>query len=652
MEQAKGNDIDNWRFDDKTIMASVLNKEVMANRIFQRKFNVLPGEAGVWINNGRIEKIVTEDQLVASGAVDRIKSKFGAGQDMVLMMIDLSERVLQFTMGIDPDSLNKKDLEFTKKQFKAYGRKKSAKSKELDDSSDSHTVVETPYVHQEEIDAIDEKLEAFKKPGTENKETEPNQAQERKPRSLGRLFSKSKRSKNKKTVAEHVEKYHEYGDERRQIEEAARQRVPILTKDRESIVFQVRVVLSLVPEKGAEIYKLIKGSRFYSETELTDLVAKELEARVFAPEILKYTGADLRGNLNILAHIHKQAEDELFSWLEQYGIQLSRISINPAMTQEERFAMIHREIEAVHKAEEYQFEREKLELQKELDLKLLHEKFSLVKKKAKKENDVELEELADAALLSKKQRQLKQDEIDIEIEKLRKNAEIEAKRIEEELEFLGIERQWALDKEKMQAQLDAELKIKATDTDLEIKKMQALAEEHRKNKQLKTEAQIAVIEAKRQTSSDEQAHIEKLLEIAAGADALDSNSLSEALRQETMRKALDQGERAAQAYSQAESQRFSKEAFTQGIRSAPSIGVASDKGRVFVQQGHLQGPGMQNQLPGTQAFIPQNPVNSQAPAPGNQPAGGTQQPDFIACPHCNTPGPLGSAFCGNCGQKL
>ena len=143
-----------------------------------------------------------------------------------------------------------------------------------------------------------------------------------------------------------------------------------------------------------------------------------------------------------------------------------------------------------------------------------------------------------------------------------------------------------------------------------------------------------------------------MLEIAAGADALDSNSLSEALRQETMRKALDQGERAAQAYSQAEGQRFSKEAFTQGIRSAPSIGVASDKGRIFVQQGHLPGPGMQNQPPGAQMFIPQQPVNTQAPSSGSQMSVQTQQPGGIECPHCNSQSPQGSAFCSNCGEKL
>ena len=216
------------------------------------------------------------------------------------------------------------------------------------------------------------------------------------------MFSKSKKLKNRKTVSEQSEKYEEYKENLKSLDDSNRERVPILTKDGESIVFQVRVVLSLVPQKGAEIYKLIKGTRFYSEIELTDLISKELEARVFAPEISKYTGVELRGNHNILASIHKQAEDELFSWLELYGIQLSRISINPAMTEDERYAMIHREVEALHKAEEYQYERNKLEIQKELDLKLLQEKFLLMKDKAKAENDLELAELADAALLSKK----------------------------------------------------------------------------------------------------------------------------------------------------------------------------------------------------------------------------------------------------------
>ena len=163
MDQAMINDIDNWRFDDKRVVAAVIHKEVMANRIFQRKFNVLPGEAGVWINNGRIEKIVTEDQVVTSGVVDRVKSKFGAGQDMILLMMDLSERVLQFNMGINSASLNEHEMQFTKRQLRAYGKNDKGN-----------------YIYQELISAIDEKLNASKEAGEKNEKKEPDQASQEK----------------------------------------------------------------------------------------------------------------------------------------------------------------------------------------------------------------------------------------------------------------------------------------------------------------------------------------------------------------------------------------------------------------------------------------------------------------------------------------
>lgn len=649
MEYLNKEKVDHWRGGNKDLIAAVLHKEVMADRlIFGKKFNVNPGEAAVWINNGKIEKIVTEGQVVASGVIDRMRSKVGAGQDMHLFMIDTTERILQFNMGVDTETLKKADKVNFKRQLEAYGKSRDGNfryqgliddiDKPKDDKEANYKELINDIVKDKDDDFKNELLKAV----------EGNKEEEIISTSFWRIFH----SKLKKagTVNDYESLLQEY-ENKIKFEIENKKTVPILTKDRESISFQVRMVVSFLPEKGAEIYKLLKGSDFFSEHELASIVAMDLEGKVFAPEISKYTAAEIRGNLNILSSIHKIAEEELFNWLGLYGIQLSRISINPALTTEERSLLIDKEIDSLHKAQEKQYERDLFLKEKAHERELLKIKYTLLEEKARNENDLELAKFARITLLDDTANEMQVEEINAKITKIKKNAEIQAKRLEEELRLDGVEREWELDKEKLLTDLDVDLKRQNTEADIEIRKMQSLAEEHRKNKQLKTEARIAEMETKRITAQQEQGHVQKVLEIAANANALDSGALTEALRQETMRKALDQGQAAAQAYSDAEGQRYAKENFSQGLRSGPAIGVASDRGRVFVQQiPNGQTPGVQY-IPGNQGGV--RPVDQRQIGPADQkneePNGG---PNIKICPQCNRQLPIESVFCGTCGEKF
>ncbi|MCP4109034.1 MAG: zinc ribbon domain-containing protein, partial [Desulfobacteraceae bacterium] len=103
--------------------------------------------------------------------------------------------------------------------------------------------------------------------------------------------------------------------------------------------------------------------------------------------------------------------------------------------------------------------------------------------------------------------------------------------------------------------------------------------------------------------------------------------------------ALEQGEKTAQAHSQAEGQRYAKENFQQGLASGPNIGVAG-QGRVFVQATpQPQIPGGHPQIPGSPPLL--NPGQNQQ-----------DQTKMTACTNCSQLIPIDSNFCGYCGKPI
>jgi len=607
-----------WRIDESTI-AAIVPKEMLADRwFFEKKLNVRPGEVALWISNGKIVSIIEEGQTVSSGVFDRLKSKFGAGEDMFVMMLDTSERTLNLRVGLDKNAIKSSDREFYKKLEGIYNKdKEEVENKQKTDQGEEALHI---LGRIQEIRNRDLQEEEFKQ-AIKEAQAIPDENESRRVVNYIRLM------------------WNIYGQ--------GNEQSAIPTKDRESVIFEVRLIVSFLPEKSAEIYKLLKGYYWLLEGQLVNLIRNELVTKVFGPTISQYTAEELRGNMDILAELHEKSEHELFQWLSNYGIQLTRISINPAITDAERAAVIDKEFQAFGLAEEKSHKLKLAQAGQEYELELQKVKLAAQLDMAKAENDEEAQKIIRAAFLSEKDKELSAQEIDSKIAKIRLETDLRAKTANEKLRLYGIQKEWELDKEKMLAQAQIDLQTKTTETDLEIRKidaaaqadisrMRVLAEEHRKNKAQKVEARIKEIETRRETALIEQQHTERLLEIGAQAKAIDGGVMTEALRQGTMRKALDQGERAAQAYSQAEGQRYAKENFQQGLSSAPNIGVAG-QGKLIVQQI----PGGQPQIPGP------NPIlnGSQDQTPGDQAV-------IIACAYCQKSVPADSKFCGYCGKSL
>ncbi len=608
-----------WRRDASTI-AAIIPKEMLADRwLFWKKFNVRPGEAALWISNGKVLNIISEEQGVSSGAIDRLKSKFGAGQDMFVMMLDTSERILSFRVGLDKSAIKSSSKEL-------YDKLEEIENKEEPENRSAQ---------QNELTNILSNLQETIEMGLQEEQSEQTF---RKAMAEAQAI-KDERERYRMT---NFVKYRWY------IYTQINERSAILTNDRESVIFDVRLIVSFRPENAAEIYKLMKGYHWLEEDQLNILVRNELETRVFHTMISKYTAEELRGNLDIMKQLHKQSKDELFEWLQNYGMQLNRININPAITDAECAAVFDKEYNAIALAAARKHKRELSQTERDYELELHKVKLEAKLKQAEKESDEETQKIIRAAFLSDKEKDLSAQEIDSKISQIKKETELKAKEKEQELRLLGIKREWDVDKEKMLAQTEVELQKKTTEVDLEIRKteaetqaeiekMRALAEEHRKIKAQKNEAKLQEIAAKRDTAQIEHQHVQKVLEIGAQANALNGSVMSEALRQETMRKALEQGDKTAQAYSQAEGQRYAKENFQQGLASGPNIGVAG-QGRVFVQP---QIPGGQPQIPGSPPLL--NSGQDQQP---------TDQTKMTACADCRQLIPSDSNFCGHCGKPI
>ncbi|MCP4111886.1 MAG: hypothetical protein GY749_41220 [Desulfobacteraceae bacterium] len=398
-----------WRLGDSTI-AALIPKEMLADRwIFEKKFNVRPGEAGLWISNGKVVGIIEEGQAVASGLIDRFKSKFGAGEDMFVMMLDTSERVLNFRVGLDKNAIKSSDRDFYRKLEEIYNRNRElAEDKQRRDQNE-HA--------RELIDSLQE---------LHNRDLQQEE--------YSQLLKEAQKIPNENERNRWIN----YIKLTWSIQGQVNEQSAIPTKDRESVIFDVRVIVCFLPENAAEIYKLLKGYYWLLEDQLINLIRNELVTKVFGPTISQYTAEELRGNMDILAELHQKSEHELFQWLSNYGIQLSRISINPAITDAERTAVIDKEFQAFGLAAERSHKLDLAQAEQEYELDLHKVKLEAKLEQAKTENDEEAKKIIRAAFLSEKEKDLSAQEIDAKIAQIKKETELKAKEKEQELRLLGI----------------------------------------------------------------------------------------------------------------------------------------------------------------------------------------------------------------------
>jgi hypothetical protein len=601
-----------WRglWGDKTL-AAIVPKEDVGTYFLRKKINVHPGEAAVFIKKGGVVKIVKESQELVEGVFSRL-ARFFCDEDLTLMMLDIHERILRFPVGLRSEDVEGAYPDFFKKMEKVYRDRKPTsllgvqKDDEIYDETSGNVLKEAHNVFKEDI----EKLE---------KESSD-------------LDKKRKQMKEELTELLPDEMKNILG-----IQGSGQSDSVLLSRDRESIVIDVKMLVSFRPEDAIQIFKLLRGKHLLLQEHLINMMREELIVRVFAPGIAQHSAEELRGNREIFASLQKEAKDELFQWLDLYGIQLNRLSINPALTDVERTALLEREKQAIEKALDLQLERDKREVEREYELLTQREELGKQLLKATKEKDQEIEAIARASLLADKEKDLSLEQIQDKIEEIKQQRAFFAKKTEQGLALSAIEHAWQMDKDKLLTQAQIEKDKIQTQSDAELRKMEVWSREYRENKQLKATLRLQEMEQRRITGGVVQEHVEKMIGIAAQSGALTGDVVAEAIRQASVRKALDEGDAAAQAISHAEAQRYSNKSFREGFMSQTPMGIAG-QGPMFIQTGRPIPLGQNTGAPG------QRILNS---GPGDQESTGALKP----CPTCKRLIPEEMKFCGFCGAE-
>ncbi len=551
-----------WRLDDNTIARLLTREDLASHWIFGRQMTVNPGEAAMWMQDGQVVKVVTEGAKVVSGVMDRLKGLFFAGGNLTVMMMDINDLAFHFPMGVDKEAVLADDPSFYGQLLEAYGKAASqAKAPAADAQAKAAREERLNHLVQDYSQALDEELQ---------------------------------------------------------------KRQAILTKDRESVAFDVRLTLVLAPERGVNLFKMFGAKNALDRSHIASLARRRLESAIFVPWISRHTAQELRQDLAILAGINKAAKQDMAAWLPELGMELKRLAINPALTGEERKAIIYREKQSLSSAAVDRHQHDLEDLQRDFDRLVMREKLAAQLTQAQADKDEEKQKIIQAAFLTDQKKKLSAAQMSDRIERIRLGTRLEAQKKLKELEALGIKRKWEMEKERM-----------AAEAELEMDKMRVLAKEYRKNKGLKAQHKMQEMELRQQEAAKERDHVERLLEIGVREGALTDTLLVEAIRQQSVRKALDQGESVGRAFGEAQSRRDEGQ---RALPAQPAVSITS-QGPMLVEAGSVAGQ-----------EAPQQKALPELPPPKS--ASEDDQTVITICPDCGEPVPEGSSFCGMCGTRL
>jgi hypothetical protein len=561
---------DAWRQSENTLARQFSREDLASQWIYGNKLSVRPGETAVWLSRGKVVKIVAEGQTIAASVSDRLKKLFTQGEDLVLLMMDLDQISLNFRLGADKDTLKSADPDFLEKA--------------LGGPTDTSGALEAETAKGLELETDKGEEARTKPPGAQAQAEAPVAA----------------------------------------VLEDIGGRVPILTKDRQHLVFDVRLTFTMPPDRAADLFKLFKGRPTLDKWHVAEQAREKLETAFFAPAIARHTAEDLQKNMDLLAQYNNDARRELTRWLYGYGLQLDRLAINPGLTAAERAKILEKEKEALAGAMETRHKHELSEMRRDHGRMLLREKLASQVELAQAQKDLDKQGVLRALFLEEKERELAGAGYADKIARIRQETGLLAKKKEQEIEAYAKKRGWEIEKERM-----------ALASELEMESMRSLAREHRLNKEQKARQRMRELELRRQIALEERDHIEKILELGKGA--LTADVLKEAIRQESVRKAITEGNAAGEAFAESEGRRFVVEETGKGAAGTPLIGIASQGPLYLGTSGGAGNPG--------NTGLRLLPGNGETPGAGALPA-------MTVCPSCGETVPHGMAFCGYCGTRL
>ena len=110
----------------------------------------------------------------------------------------------------------------------------------------------------------------------------------------------------------------------------------VLTEDREVVTGSIDLTLRVVRENVEHLLKLLApGSDIVTQQHVSDRIKTELQAKVLALDVSKFTAEELLGNEDLFRNMYKSVEVHMKSSIRFYGLRLDNFYPNWGVTHED-----------------------------------------------------------------------------------------------------------------------------------------------------------------------------------------------------------------------------------------------------------------------------------------------------------------------------
>ena len=111
----------------------------------------------------------------------------------------------------------------------------------------------------------------------------------------------------------------------------------VLTEDREVVTGSIDLTLRVVRENVEHLQKLLApGSGIVTQQHVSDRIKTELQAKVLALDISKFTAKELLGNEELFRNMYESVEVHMKSSIRFYGLRLDNFYPNWGVTHEDK----------------------------------------------------------------------------------------------------------------------------------------------------------------------------------------------------------------------------------------------------------------------------------------------------------------------------
>lgn len=619
----------NWRIYGKDTVACKLSKADIPG-FFRKQVVIGPNEAALIVRNGEVEETITETAEKISGLWDRLKSPFGRGDDIDIILIDTSP--FDFTIYLGETQ-------------------KVSESGEASESASG--TLRTQKVKWDPKHPIK----------TLNKESEILESTEH----LKANGNKIKQTKNEVYAA--LEGYSQARFDTSNVTLLG------VTLDHEIVSAECRMRVSVLLDDAKVFSGLLKGRTALANWDLGALIRDELLAKILLPRVAQHRSDELRGNKDLYDQITSDVKSQMLQTFNLWGLTLEDFIINWGLTESELHEINEKRQKREEDAINFSHRRHLAEMQRQLEIEKTRISNLQQLKVAETQGDEELKDLLLASdinrdlMIEGKRVDVAQVDADVQtiqldVERQEANLRLETQKNEELLRLEIQDREFKQKQQARLAEIEAEDKEMQGMVRMQIQMASAKHDREMESKRLEIDADFR----KRQQQAEQQyqerklrfdehreriSMQERLISQGLASGAGESGVLKEMLKQQTEQTYADASDAKTEARSQAEAAKHNLETFKQAEDRERDHQKDMTKLSTDMMDASKQTPGSTIVTGGGTATPGQPPSSVNIV---NVPGQGETKPgpsaDGLKCPNCNGSIQADWKACPNCGQPL